>query len=332
MLLGIDITARDARIDEVVKEAGKYFLQGQLNEAEQILRAGLKEYPNSYNLMAYLAMTLWNLPPRKKGKVLKVPKEAMAEVISLCEKVLSECVEDTIRYMVIQCLCFTYRDIGEMDKARDLANKMPDKCVSKNYLLNNVLKDKEKFEHIQKEIARDMDQILSDIINLNNQYVFDDDRGAYNLDEFMAFFDDKKGVYNLDECIALHHKVLDIINILCEDGKFGHYNWRLSDAHLHLSYFSIQKKDIDVAVEHLKLSAKHAILYDAIPHAEDDDTEEEFTSLLFRGMKAGIMKSNGKFGLSYNLLGIIERGEFNVYLPAGEINAVADELRKYVNE
>lgn len=311
-LLGIDITVRDMRIKEINTEAVNCELQGHLNESEKILRAGLKEYPNSYSLMTSLAGNLRRIAAFEKEE----HKAAMkAEVISLCEKVLAECIEDEIRYNAIRFLCYTYCDIGETDKARDLIDKLPDRSVTKNYLTRFVLKGKEKNAHIQKEIAENMHQIFLDIMTL--RYVFDDNRGVYIE------------ATNLDDSIALDNKVIDIINILCEDGKFGYYNSHLADAHQQLS-FNLQKKDIDAAVRHLRLSAKHAILFDAIPRAVNDVTEEEYTSLLFRGMKVGFMKYISQNNKSKDLLNAIERGEFNS-LPADEINAVTEELRKYAS-
>ena len=71
VLLGIDIALKNERIEKIVKEAGNYLFTGQYEEAEKILRGALKEYPNSYNLMAILAPTLKNLAWYAKTEAVK---------------------------------------------------------------------------------------------------------------------------------------------------------------------------------------------------------------------------------------------------------------------
>jgi len=57
-LLGIDIDAKEKRIETIVKEATNHIFKHQYGEAENLLRTALKEYPNSYKLMDSLAFHL----------------------------------------------------------------------------------------------------------------------------------------------------------------------------------------------------------------------------------------------------------------------------------
>ena len=145
---------------------------------------------------------------------------------------------------------------------------------------------------------------------------------CYPLDNGIA-------AYNSDEIAVLNHKVIEMINILCEDGNFGFFSARLTNAHLHLCDFYSNKNDYTAAVEHLKLAAKHAILFDEINRTEDGT--EEFTSLLFRGLKSGISKNIAPFSHSQNLLERIVSGNYSLYFPSAEINAVKEGLLKYAN-
>ena len=58
MLLGVDIDAKEKRIEAIKKEAENCTCKKQYDEAERLLRAALKEYPNSYILMDKLALVL----------------------------------------------------------------------------------------------------------------------------------------------------------------------------------------------------------------------------------------------------------------------------------
>ena len=311
VLLGIDITLKKERIEKIEKEAFNYLFTSQSEEAKKILRGALKEYPNSYRLMVNLALTLRNIAWNTTAETDK--KALNEEIISLGEKILAECTDDKVRYIAINYLCYTYCETGENEKAMDLVNKLPGKSATSDYLLGVILKGTDKFRHKQNQIVNDMYTILNEIMYLN-----------YNL------FDGEIAAYNPEELAALHSKVIDIINILCEDGNFGSFSAQLSQAHLHLCDFNIQKKDNDAALKHFKLGAQHTILYDAICRC-NDDTEEEYTSLLFRGMKAGNMKSISPHSNSFFLLKKIESGNYYLYFRSAELGAIKEELLKYVN-
>jgi len=311
VLLGIDITLKKERIEKIVKEAHDYLFAGRCEEAEKILRAGIKEYPNSYRLMATLVSTLRNIAWTKSAE--KDKKALNEEIISFIEKILAECTDDKIRHGATQNLCYTYCDMGENEKAMDLANKMPGRGATSDYLLGFILKGTEKFRHKQKQIFHDAYNIIQEIMYLN-----------YNR------FDGEIAAYNPDEDAALHSKVIDIINILCENGIFGSFSGHLSHAHLHLCDYNIQKKDNEAALKHFKLGVRHTILFDEICR-RDDDTELEYTSLLFRGMKTGEMKYISPHSSSYYLLGRIEGGKYCMHFPSEELFAVKKELFKHVN-
>ena len=306
-LLGVDIHAKEKCIDTIVKEGNNCLLTGEHEKAEKIFREALKEYPNSYRLMANLALVIERLAWQQKIK-----RPMREEVVALCEKIVAECTDDKVRNMAIQNLCITYPNIGEDEKALALANKMPSSALSNEYLLGIILKGREKYEHKQKEIAKTIVNTLRDIIYLNDNFADENGNGAYNL----------------DECIALHHKVLDIINILFEDGNYGYYNSSLVDAHLHLTYFNNQKDDKTAALKHLGLAAKHAIMFDKIPRTEDDETEKEYTNLLFRGIKVGIYKVISPYSKTQDLLYTIKNQDFHSWLPSAEVSAIEEKLQE----
>ena len=306
MLLGVDIALKKEHIAKIEKEANNYLYAGQYEEAEKTLRGALKEYPNSYELMSALTLTLGNIANHDKTR----QKALREEEIALSEKILSECTDNVvIRNNTILRLCQAYCTTGETEKAMALANKMPHKHMSNESLLGYILKGIEKFKHNQRQIAADMTDVIYTIIYLNDSPI-----------------DDEIKVYNLDESMSLYHKAIEIINILCEDGNFGNFNSQLSDIHLRLCYSNGQKKDYAAALEHLKLSAKHAILFDAIPQT-DDLGAEEYTSLLFRGVKLGTMKYISHESTSQSLLKTIESENIFSHFPSAEINAVKEDLK-----
>lgn len=264
MLFSIDIAAKEAQIQAIAEESMNYVVNMQHEKAENMLREALRDYPNSYCLMANLATVLFTI--RKQNE--KDKTSIQAEIIALCEKVLSECTDDEYRHRSVQLLCLSYSETGETEKARVLADKMPSKIMAREYLITDTLSGAERCKHIQKGIASDMIETLRAIICLN----------------------DNGGTYNTDENITIHHKVLDIINILVEDGNFGDYNWILADTCLHLTFFSVQKGDTAGALKYFDLAAKHAEMTDSILQTGGKATTE-YTNLLFRGIESPIHRS-----------------------------------------
>jgi len=310
-ILGIDINEKKERIEKIQKEAMNCLIASRYDDAEKKLRAGLKEYPNAYTLMVSLMSALYNIARLPESKEKR--KAFNEEIIALGEKILAECTDDNTRHWAIQQLCYAYCDMDEHEKARLLVDKLSGRGATREYLLGHILKGTEKFKHIQNQIALDISSICMEILQLNNNLL-----------------DGGTAAYNSDEVAVLNHKVIDTINIFCEDGNFGFFSGQLNNAHFHLFEFYFNKNDYAAAFEHLKLAAKHAILFDAINRTEEG-TEEEFTSLLFRGLKSGISKNIAPFSRSHNLLERIISGNYSMHFPSAEIDAIKEDLQKYAN-
>jgi len=114
-----------------------------------------------------------------------------------------------------------------------------------------------------------------------------------------------------------------------EQGNYGDYNWLLADTHMYLVPLYTQRNDAATALNHFRLAAKHAVLHDATPQT-NDDLLEEYTNLLFRGIKCPMGKSFSALSKSKYLL---ERSkELDSVLPASELEEIRKELRKYTQQ
>jgi hypothetical protein len=90
VLLGIYITAIEKRIKEITDNTFEYSRNGHKEKALEILRSGLKEYPNSYRIMSAIVLNLWN----GNYIVMNESEEVRNEVIHFSEKILAECTDD----------------------------------------------------------------------------------------------------------------------------------------------------------------------------------------------------------------------------------------------
>ena len=306
IILGVDIDAKEKRIEAIVKEAKNHFFKHQYDEAEKLIRAALKDYPNSYKLMDGLAAVLSSNADYYDNR-----NGNEEEIMALSEKILAECTDDNLRYPSIQRLCHAYASMGETEKATSFAKKMPN--TTQMDMITETLKGTKKYSHMQQQIARSADNVVNSIAFLMGGYVS---------------LDNGTEPYNSDECIALCHKIIDIVNILIEKGSFGDFNFRLVNAHLKLTFLYVQKGDAAAALNHFRLAAKHAVMYYSIPPI-NDDSNEEYTSLLLRGVKFPSIHVGGPFNTMAKTL--LERSrKLDAILPASELEEIRSELRKYM--
>jgi Predicted transcriptional regulators len=312
MLLGVDIDAKEKKIDATINEAYNYACRKQYDEADKLLRAALKEYPNSYDLMESFASILsLNLSCNGEKQNDEEKKLIREEIITLSEKILAECTDDKLRYLSIQRLCSIYAFMGENEKAASFAKKMP--YTTQIDMITETLKGTKKYNHIQTQIAHgafyNVLNSIASLININ-----------------CVSLDDGSEPYKTDECIALNHKIIDIINILIEKGSFGDFNFLLVTAHQNLTFLYIQKRDFAAALNHFRLAAKHAVMYDSMPLV-NDNSKDEYTSLLFKGVKFPFNMIHCSFTMTEHLL---ERSrELDSVLPASELEEIKNKLSNH---
>jgi transcriptional regulator with XRE-family HTH domain len=256
MLLGVDIEAKEKRINDISAEAGEYSDKGYREKAVEILRGGLKEYPNSYRLMLEIMQNLWTGTAEKTEKDKK-------EIIYFGEKILAECNDDFFRNSAVYWLCPVYSDIGEREKAEKLAEKMPFSQWSADALLTAIYTGDKKHRLIRQNI-------YGGLLNLHDNI------------KFIVHYPLDNGInpYTVKERIILHKKFIEILNIIFDGGNFGGFNHTLKELYRDTAVYSMQAGNYEEALENLKTAAEYAVKCD-----EKHNPEQEYTSLFLKGMK-----------------------------------------------
>jgi len=256
-------------------------------------------------------------PRRRHGGTKEEEKKAIDEgrkpiwdeIIALSEKILAESTDDWLRHMSIKYLCSTYASMGETEKAKSYAKKMPNNAYSRNDMIVETLTGTEKRNHLQEVIAH---SLFFDVLNSISHLMY-------------TQLDDGAEPYNRDEQMALHHKVIDIINIFIEEGSFGDFNMPLMNAHYGLALLYAKKNDAAAALNHFKLAVKYAVLHDAMP-AANDNSREEYSSLLLKGIKFPSITMHGPHHtIAEHLLDMSHN--LDSTLPAAELEEIRRELR-----
>lgn len=262
-LLGIDLEAKQKRIEEIRTKANTFSKRGYKAEAYKILAEGLREYPDSFELMedrmdnAYYLMSNTNYSEEER-------KSFTDEVIRLGEIILEKCVNDPSRHSAIQTLCFVYAKQGNRERAVELAKKMPHLAVSRTMLLPRIHQGDEGY-HAHKRLLDDFIQFLS-----NN--IFACNRKRDNGEPF----------YSPEEKAALRDKQIAFLHLMFEANDFGFYHNHLAETHSLQAAYYAKNKDTSYVLAHLAKAAEHAIGF--LAYAKE--SEFAHTSLLLRGLKS----------------------------------------------
>ena len=259
-LLGIDLEAKQKRIEEIRAKANTFSKRGYKAEAYKILAEGLREYPDSFKIMQDLMYTIFPLIYDTDYSE-KERKNFCDEIIRLGELMLEKCVDDNSRHSAIQLLCFVYAKNGNRERAVELAMKMPTIAVSRMMLLSNIYIGEEGYQ-CDKQLLNNLIQFLS------NKIV------AYGRKR-----DNGEFYYTEDDKAVLRDKQIAFLSLMFEDGDMGFYHCHLANTHADQARYYAKKNDSADPLAHLTKAADHAIGFVTY------STQECFvhTSLLLRG-------------------------------------------------
>ncbi len=303
-LLGVNVDEKSKIINEIIKKARKLTIANKHTEATSVLRDGLNTYPNNYEIMHDFAWSLWHerdLPGNNDAY-----ESITREIIKYGEIILDKSTDTEIRNSTILLLCNTYPSINESNKAIQLAEKMPNRYLSRENLLYNIYKGTERFELVR-------DSLWEAIIELYNNMLFN-----------CAPLDDGSRPYTTKELITIYQKYFDIMDIFFDDGNFGFFREHIARAHCKVAAFYLKDNNIAFSLKHLAISINHAIIYDTKYNPDD-----EYTCIIFKGKKFGKVVWNTNKNLSQIILDHINSPDFDKIRNNDEFIGIINELKNY---
>lgn len=312
MLLGIDITAKEKRIDEILNHAAEYRSKGYAYKSAEILREGLKEYPNSYKIMTALMSSVFGFASYS-DKTYETAEarenerdELRKEIVFLGEKILAECIDDEFRQRAVSLLCYTYPETGEIEKAVELAKKMPGSWLSREHLLASIYSGDKQFRWKQECIQENLTSLFSHMHSNNNP------------------LDDGKLPYTPEEFIIILKKVIAITEIMFEDGNYGYFQQWVAWKYSEIATYYAELGDYVNAVKNLIIAADHAVKSDV-----EFNPDKEYTSLLFRGKKFGEVSHNMTGNDTMEQLKTMKYKVFDPIRQNKEFIEIEEKLKKY---
>ena len=279
VLLGIDIEKNNEMIQNYLDEAQNVTNQGEFEKGAAILLEAYRKFPKSYQIMQKLANSLVNVYSRKGEK-------DYSEVFTLCNRILAECTDSTIRYKAINTLGEAYHYAGKTDEMRKLAKEMPKSQFAYEPFMVYHWNGDADFNERQEFMA----YLIYETIALIGTLV----HHCHDNGEF---------IYSLEDRIKLLKLQIDLLKLIFPDEDYQIKAQLGEIACGRLVGIYLKKGDSESAWHWIEQGADFAI------HMDTYDFEAPHTSPVLCGFADGgwIMEDNGN--RSHNLLEWLETDE-----------------------
>ena len=259
--------------------------KGETQACIDLMREALSEYPRNYDFMSNLAHSLF-MQKCAKG----ISDEDRNEMIKICERLLEDCTDDSIRHSAIQTLCFTYPEMGKKEEAVELALKMPTFFVCSDMLLADIYEGEEQIRTIQSNVMNLVNIICGKLSSLSKQ------NDLTNEERIM--------------CIESSIKIYETVFY---DGNVLFYHCRLARNYYNLAVLHVSSAT-DKAIEYLLKAEKHAAAYDEL---EKQGDQWPYTSLFVNKLWYT------PYGTEKNWVGtergsLLERLDYKCFMPLSE--------------
>ena len=156
VLLGIDVAAKDAKIDEIYKEIRELWCTGQRTQAEQLCREGLAQFPDAYCIMEELAYYLSYSNDQTR----------LEESISLFERLRTGANGDNTKNFAVGNLIPLYMKIGNQEAAKQLADSVPALLYTREQCRRMTLRGAEWADDLRNQLACHFSNNIADLRNL----------------------------------------------------------------------------------------------------------------------------------------------------------------------
>ncbi|MCL2159081.1 MAG: helix-turn-helix domain-containing protein [Oscillospiraceae bacterium] len=308
MLLGIDIDAKEKRIQEILSEAWEHFTKGNDEKEIETLRAGLKEFPNSHQIMNQLLHT-----GIESSEIIKIGEKILAE----CKQDTAQYTQDTIRHNAVRALCIAYAKVGELEKAKNLSCRMPFITECYEFIMESIGTKQEKAHQMRDNIF-----MLMDFMSLK-------------LADLVSPPEDFDNLYAPQEKITILEKTIAMNKCLIEDGHYGIFGVRTAWAYVDIGKIYAEIGNFNDALENLRCAAEHFITMDreCVPGGDNYDPDREYTSLLLRGMKYSHVAPLGMAGnFSMQMHNCLSRDSFDPMRGNADFIEIEERLKKYATK
>ena len=262
VLLGIDVDSKAKKIDEIYRTALKCSQEGHREETIELLRDGLRQYPDSFLLMEFLVSELRARPP-KDGEGEAELAAYRRQMETYLDKILAGCTEEAIRSRAVQAACFLYPEIGRYDDAVKLAESIPE-GFTRREMLCLLLHGTRQYELRRDDILGKFSNSIGELTELAD-----------------SKHDDGTDVFTEDEKLRIYEKEIAMFALYFDGGPYLYHAQYPKIAHLAAAEIYASRGEREKTLEHLECAADLAVEFVSMKETD------VHTSLLARGIPDG---------------------------------------------
>ena len=256
-LLEINVFHKKDERDKIIAENRKLAHNGRNKEALQVIKEGLKRFPNDALLMCFLIND--SLVYIGNSSYSEHERAQIEECRNYSEYILEHSVEDEARNTAINFMSLYHFRNGEEQKAWEYARKLPILCNSQEFLRVYLL--------------------------TGTQQVWAEQYLRYILLDYFAVrmlenweLDSGEKLYTTDELMNLRDKKYALFSLLFEKGDYGFFAEHLAVSHEMQARECAKRQNKEKCLYHLEQAAKHAL--DFISYMKSENFVH--TSLLWK--------------------------------------------------
>lgn len=246
-LLGINLTKTEEKIQFILEKAHIHYAAGDFTQSAELLRLGLAEYPNSYDLMADYADSINCCGGREE------------EAAAVCKRILNGCTDNKLRGRAVQHLIFAYRDMGRLYDAIETAEEQMDAWFSRQDMLLCLING-DKAAALCREYG---------LFCLN--------RLAMCLETIAK----EDSALSEEDKICLYSKIPVLYETYFEDGDMMYQSQFTEMAHFNLARLYAGRGDTENTLTNLESAVRYAVDFDTY------DEKSDHTSAAVRGEADG---------------------------------------------
>lgn len=238
-------------IDDAMLETQHMDNKGFYKEKLALWRKLVQKYPNNYQCLAWLSSVLVSNILRGDPKEYDTYEDKATEAISICERILRDCTDNSPRSSALQSLNMIYKckylSVADEEKAIKYAN-MADSiyCCREILLRHAYFKDDSKAQSFRDTLSLELMDLLCDNLYDHN--------------------------YSIDKKILSRKTAIKLWTTLIVDDNFLFYHNRISYYYGMLAQDYARFGKRKEMLESLKKSMYHARCYDDLPVGENNYT------------------------------------------------------------
>lgn len=138
-LIGVGEMEKAKELERINRRWSENNQQGRHAENVALMRQALKQFPNSAILLVQLSTSLEKLDGTKEEK-----DKYLKESIAVQEQILRYGEDSEVRSATLYNICFSYQKSGELDKALEQAQKLPNLFKARENALVYFLEGEQK--------------------------------------------------------------------------------------------------------------------------------------------------------------------------------------------